>query len=321
VGDSRIYLLRDGRLIQLTEDHSLVNEMLQKGTLTKEEASRFRYKNVITRAIGMNPGVDADSVAIDLLPGDRLLLCSDGLSDLVPSDKLITILRQPDIKVAVDHLVDAALEAGGRDNITVIAIDPNVAPSAGIAALRAKAIEKLFLFEDLPVRAKERVARIATDVFVKAPHGHDQVAWHVDTAATGPVCDEMLTLWLALTPASPDTGAVTYALGSHRQPLPTHADDRFGLVLTAQGVAALDRRRVRRANGPPGTANLHHLRTAHRSGPNHTDGRRVAVVVRYLTPRATPEAADCGRVVVLSGDDAGPFEATDHAPVFWSGPT
>jgi len=160
-----------------------------------------------------------------------------------------------------------------------------------------------------------------TDVFVKAPHGHDQVAWHVDTAATGPVCDEMLTLWLALTPASPDTGAVTYALGSHRQPLPTHADDRFGLVLTAQGVAALDRRRVRRANGPPGTANLHHLRTAHRSGPNHTDGRRVAVVVRYLTPRATPEAADCGRVVVLSGDDAGPFEATDHAPVFWSGPT
>lgn len=167
VGDSRIYLLRDGRLRLLTEDHSLVNEMLRAGSMTREEARKSRYRNVITRAIGLYPNVHADTLALELMPGDRLLLCSDGLSDLVAPKDLTTMLRQTDITDAVEQLVDAALEAGGKDNITVIGLEPPSARDADTIIQRAEILENLFLFADLPDQARIRVGRIVSDRHVQ----------------------------------------------------------------------------------------------------------------------------------------------------------
>ncbi len=163
VGDSRIYLLRDGQLRQLTEDHSLVNEMVRSGNISREEARKSRYRNVITRAVGMYPNVHADTIAIELLEGDRLLMCSDGLSDLVAPDAMTRMLSEPDVTESVEQLVDAALEAGGKDNITVIGIEPTTSRDADHVARRAKAMENLFLFADLPDQARIRVGKIVSD--------------------------------------------------------------------------------------------------------------------------------------------------------------
>jgi protein phosphatase len=167
VGDSRIYLLRDGHLRQLTEDHSLVNEMLRTGGMTPEEAEKSRYRNVITRAVGLYPNVHADTLAVELLDGDRLLVCSDGLSDLVRTHEIVGHLRQSEVQDAVEALVDAALERGGKDNITVIAIDPEATLDGDAVTARARVMESLFLFQDLPYQARIRVGRIISDLMVK----------------------------------------------------------------------------------------------------------------------------------------------------------
>src|SRR5690606_14015630 len=83
VGDSRAYLLRDGKLKQLTEDHSMVNELIRTGAMSSSEAACSRYRNVITRAVGLYPTVRTDTLHLELVKGDRLLLCSDGLTDMV----------------------------------------------------------------------------------------------------------------------------------------------------------------------------------------------------------------------------------------------
>jgi serine/threonine protein phosphatase PrpC len=168
VGDSRVYLLRDGQLRQLTEDHSLVNEMLRAGSMSREEAARSRYRNVITRAIGLYPNVAADTLAVELLEGDRLLLCSDGLSDLVRPEAIEAVLHGADVQEAVEKLVDAALERGGKDNISVIGVAPEAVLDSGVVAARARVMESLFLFEDLPPQARIRVGRIVSDRAVRA---------------------------------------------------------------------------------------------------------------------------------------------------------
>ncbi len=167
VGDSRIYLLRDGQLRQLTEDHSLVNEMLRNGQITAEEAATSRYRNVITRAVGLYPQVNADTLAIELIDGDRLLMCSDGMSDLVSPERVAALLRRPDIQESVERLVDAALEGGGKDNISVIGIEPDAVLDADAVAARARIMENLFLFSDLPYQARIRVGRIVNDRTVR----------------------------------------------------------------------------------------------------------------------------------------------------------
>lgn len=168
VGDSRIYLLRDGQLRQLTEDHSLVNEMVRAGTLSPEDAASSRYRNVITRAVGLYPNVHADTMAVELLDGDRLLLCSDGLSDLVRGPRMAELLRLDEPMRSVEELVDAALEAGGKDNITAIVVAPDAVLDADAVVARARAMENLFLFADLPYQARVRVGRIVSDVVVRA---------------------------------------------------------------------------------------------------------------------------------------------------------
>lgn len=160
VGDSRAYLIRDGLIQQLTEDHSMVNELVRSGQMTYEEAKSSQYRNVITRAIGLYPNVQPDVMSIDILPGDRIILCSDGLSDPVPMTNIEAIGCRDDVTTATNHLLEAALDAGGPDNITVAVIEPEATAQTEAARARAQVMESLFLFQGLPFHARLRVARI-----------------------------------------------------------------------------------------------------------------------------------------------------------------
>src|SRR5260370_12004380 len=124
VGDSRAYLLHDGALHRLTTDHSLVEELIRAGELTETEAEADPRRSMITRALGIEPDVEVDLYPIPLVSGDRILLCSDGLTGMVSEDELETVLRdEPNPTAAARRLVAAANEAGGIDNITVVVID------------------------------------------------------------------------------------------------------------------------------------------------------------------------------------------------------
>lgn len=160
VGDSRCYLVRDDELRQLTEDHSMVNELIRTGAMTEAEAATSRYKNVITRAVGLYPTVKTDTLFVELLPGDRLMLCSDGLTDMVSADDILQHMNEPALRASADQLIDAALAGGGRDNISVIVIEPEAVLTPDAVSARANAMESLFLFADLPFHARLRVGRI-----------------------------------------------------------------------------------------------------------------------------------------------------------------
>jgi protein phosphatase len=124
VGDSRAYLWRDGDVIQITEDHSLVEQLVREGRLRPEEAAVHPQKAIITRALGIDPEVEVDTYPVKLRPGDRVLLCSDGLTNMVADSAIAGVLRrQRDPQLAAETLVDLANEAGGDDNITVVVID------------------------------------------------------------------------------------------------------------------------------------------------------------------------------------------------------
>jgi serine/threonine protein phosphatase PrpC len=121
VGDSRAYRLRGGELQRITEDHSLVEELLRQGRLTEEEAEEHPQRSIITRALGPEPAVEVDTFSVPAADGDVFLICSDGLTSMVAEPAVAEILRgAPDLAMAAERLVDAALEAGGRDNVTVI---------------------------------------------------------------------------------------------------------------------------------------------------------------------------------------------------------
>jgi protein phosphatase len=122
VGDSRAYLLRGGSLSQLTEDHSLLNDILRARQLTPEEIAAFPHKNVILRALGMHESVDVDLRRLELREDDLLLLCCDGLTGPVPDSRIAEILRagRGDLRRAAQALVDAANSAGGPDNVTCV---------------------------------------------------------------------------------------------------------------------------------------------------------------------------------------------------------
>ena len=122
IGDSRAYLLRGGELKQLTEDHSLVAEMVREGRLTTEGAAAHPMRSVLSRALGTESEVEVDLLEVELRADDVLLLCSDGLSGPVSEDKVRKALRLPDPVRAARRLVDEALRAGGPDNITVVVV-------------------------------------------------------------------------------------------------------------------------------------------------------------------------------------------------------
>jgi protein phosphatase len=122
VGDSRAYLIRDGGLEQLTEDHSLVAELVRSGKLSPEEAETHPQRSVITRALGTDPDVDVDTFSIETVPGDLFMLCSDGLTSMVEDDVILrTIEKNSDnLQAAAKALIRAANKGGGEDNITVV---------------------------------------------------------------------------------------------------------------------------------------------------------------------------------------------------------
>ena len=135
VGDSRAYLLHDGGLRQLTDDHSWVGEMVRRGELTAAEAAVHPHRSVITKALGTDSEAEPDLVEVALEPGDRLLLCSDGLSGMVSNDSIQELLRRPDGAQAVaDALVEAAIKGGGEDNVTVVVVDLAADEDPGVGA-------------------------------------------------------------------------------------------------------------------------------------------------------------------------------------------
>jgi serine/threonine protein phosphatase PrpC len=145
VGDSRAYRLRDGELLRLTEDHSLVDELLRQGRLTPEEALEHPQRSVITRALGPEGTVEVDTRSYSARDADIYLLCSDGLTTMVPEDLLATILGTPaTLRALGEALIAAANEAGGRDNITVVLLrieelDASSSPLTEEAVLPAQA--------------------------------------------------------------------------------------------------------------------------------------------------------------------------------------
>ena len=123
VGDSRVYLVRSGSIMQLTEDHSLVTEQVKQGLMTKEEAEHSAVRNVITRALGQAPDVEVDLKDLYIADGDSILLCTDGLHTMVPDEVILSTVapaRHPES--ACEALIDAAKERGGEDNIAVVLI-------------------------------------------------------------------------------------------------------------------------------------------------------------------------------------------------------
>lgn len=123
VGDSRCYRYHDGKLEQLTRDHSLVDEQVKLGQLTREEADRSPLRNVITRAVGSQRSVSTEISEAEALPDDLFLLCSDGLTRELPDARIETLLKQTrDLDLACQYLIDAANEAGGRDNVTCVLV-------------------------------------------------------------------------------------------------------------------------------------------------------------------------------------------------------
>lgn len=120
VGDSRAYRLRDGELEQISQDHSMVAELVRDGVITPEEALRHPYRNIITRALGASETVDVDIREMDKRKGDRYLICSDGLSEYVREDKMRDILHSYSLEEAADIFLNLALEGGGRDNVSLV---------------------------------------------------------------------------------------------------------------------------------------------------------------------------------------------------------
>jgi protein phosphatase len=123
IGDSRMYLLRDGKFEKLTEDHSLVAELIKKGSISPEEGDRHPQKNIITKALGTEKTIEMDLLAKELHEGDKILLCTDGLTNMLDLEEIINICAAEDNPQSLSgKLVERANKKGGRDNTTVIAV-------------------------------------------------------------------------------------------------------------------------------------------------------------------------------------------------------
>lgn len=179
VGDSRVYLARQAQCHQLTEDHSLMNELVRRGKLKKDqvESSPYKqFKNAVTRAVGVYASVEVDTFDFDILPGDRLLLCSDGLYAYLDEDRLPAQLSDGDVREVPKALIEQANSRGGHDNITGVVIRVGeTAPAAtasaasaaqrvGDAGLKLDALKALQMFRYLSYRELVRVANVTSVV-------------------------------------------------------------------------------------------------------------------------------------------------------------
>lgn len=180
VGDSRIYLVRRGQVVQLTEDHSLINELIKRGKITKEgvEDSPYKsYKNAVTRAVGVYERVQTDTIDFEILAGDQFLLCSDGLHAYLTDENVINLLAAEDITTAPNRFVTLANEGGGHDNITAVVVRVDRAATTSPAATEDRAeelqrkvdvLKQMPLFQHLTYREIIRVLNV-TEVKEYAP--------------------------------------------------------------------------------------------------------------------------------------------------------
>lgn len=150
VGDARIYLYRQGSVHQLTEDHSLINELLKRGRLSREQIEKVQYKNAVTRAVGVYESVEVDVFDFDVLPGDRFLLCSDGLHGYLEETELGTLFEEVPEDELAQRLIDLANERGGKDNITAVIVRvPD--DEAGVDKLAREVNLKLEILHQMPL--------------------------------------------------------------------------------------------------------------------------------------------------------------------------
>lgn len=165
VGDSRVYLVRGGHSHRLTEDHTLVAAQLKAGTISREQAASSQYKNVITRAVGIQESVQVDTLIVDLMPGDVFLLCSDGLHGYLMDDELAPLVAAVPPRDLPQRLVDLANERGGKDNITAVVVtvqgDGTVAQEVAEAQSRMEALRRIPLFRHLTYKEQMAVLSIA----------------------------------------------------------------------------------------------------------------------------------------------------------------
>jgi serine/threonine protein phosphatase PrpC/CRP-like cAMP-binding protein len=176
VGDSRIYLLRDGVLEQITEDHTVYNELIKRKKMPKEQVEQLAQKNAITRAVGVYEHVEPDTLVVDLLQGDRFLLCSDGLSGYFEGDdieQLGKFMAVPDADTVVKELINWANEHGGKDNITSVIVTVGDASDrdenrAKKLQLKREILARMPLFRPLNDREILRVLQV-TDVLTYKP--------------------------------------------------------------------------------------------------------------------------------------------------------
>ena len=165
VGDSRIYLLRQGQAHRLTEDHTLIAAQLKAGTITKAEASKSPYRNVITRAVGIQESVQVDTLAMDLLPGDLLMLCSDGLHGYMTDEETPVLLGAAAWEQLPKKLIELANSRGGKDNITAIVVGVGGEPSqeaSAEAAAKMDALKAIPLFQHLTYKELTAVLAISS---------------------------------------------------------------------------------------------------------------------------------------------------------------
>lgn len=126
IGDSRAYIISNGKIEQLTKDHSMVQQMVESGEITSEQAKNHPKKNIITRALGINKEIEVDYISANLKENDAVFLCTDGLSNYVDDKNIVKYIKKYDGQEIVDRLVDKANELGGNDNITALIMQNNL---------------------------------------------------------------------------------------------------------------------------------------------------------------------------------------------------
>ena len=166
VGDSRVYLVRNSQCHRLTEDHTLVAAQLKAGTITKEQAASSQYRNVITRAVGIQESVQVDTLIVDLVPGDTFLLCTDGLHGYLNDDEFAPLVSSTPPAELPARLVQIANDRGGKDNITAVVVNITgtaaTAEESTEAQSRMEALRKIPLFRHLTYKEQTAILSIAT---------------------------------------------------------------------------------------------------------------------------------------------------------------
>lgn len=167
VGDSRVYQVRNSQAHLLTEDHNLINAQIKAGVMSKDEALRSNLRNVVTRAVGIQESVQVDTLVVDVVPGDRYVLCSDGLHGYTSDEKLAEIVDGTPVDAIAETLVNFANERGGKDNITAVVVAfpsdvPGASDSIADVESQMEALQRIPLFRHL--NYKEQVAVLSAAI-------------------------------------------------------------------------------------------------------------------------------------------------------------